>query len=238
MIPPYRPRVPFDLCPPELYTIMLHCWAEEPDDRYDAQRLRSLLRAVPGNKNRNLMDDLMRRMEKYANDLEDKVNERTAEFMDEKKRSEDLLYQMLPRPVANKLKQGHFVEPEAFDMVTIYFSDIVGFTSLCMDSTPMQVVDLLNDLYTLFDGVIEHYDVYKVETIGDAYVVSERIGFITKSPEIKHWKPISQQTSSNLFSAFAGGQWLAATERDASRSGDIAYVVASHSSAQFFQNET
>ncbi|XP_046542836.1 atrial natriuretic peptide receptor 1-like, partial [Haliotis rubra] len=67
--------------------------------------------------------------------------------------------------VAQALVRGESVAAEAYEHVTIYFSDICGFTALSA------VIDLLNDLYTTFDSIIENFDVYKVETIGDAYMV-------------------------------------------------------------------
>ncbi len=70
--------------------------------------------------------------------------------------------------VAEKLKLGLPVDPEDFSEVTIYFSDIVGFTTISAYSTPFEVVDLLNDLYTAFDATINDYNVYKVSHLSNS----------------------------------------------------------------------
>ncbi|XP_051156964.1 receptor-type guanylate cyclase Gyc76C-like [Leptopilina boulardi] len=174
--PPFRPNV--DIlseseadCAEYIVSTITDCWTECPELRPDFKIIRTRLKKMKAGRHRNIMDQMMDMMEKYANNLEDLVSERTRLLFEEKQKTEDLLHRMLPEPVANCLTNGIGVEPEAFDLVTIYFSDIVGFTSMSAESTPFQVVNFLNDLYTLFDRIIKGYDVYKVETIGDAYMV-------------------------------------------------------------------
>ncbi|XP_062385816.1 atrial natriuretic peptide receptor 1 [Sardina pilchardus] len=155
----------------ELGQLMQRCWAEEPSERPDFSQIKVLLRKNNRGYGSNILDNLLSRMEQYANNLEELVEERTQAYHEEKRKAEALLYQILPHSVAEQLKRGETVQAEAFDSVTIYFSDIVGFTALSAESTPMQVVAFLNDLYTCFDAIIDNFDVYKVETIGDAYMV-------------------------------------------------------------------
>ncbi|KAG8237780.1 hypothetical protein J437_LFUL017331, partial [Ladona fulva] len=175
VLEPFRPDLDIlrtiDSRPEYILSCMRDCWAEDPDARPDFRSIRVQLKKMREGMQRNIMDQMMDMMEKYANHLEDLVGQRTKLLFEEKQKTEDLLHRMLPAPVANNLTKGIGVEPESFDSVTIYFSDIVGFTALSAASSPLQVVNFLNDLYTLFDSIIRGYDVYKVETIGDAYMV-------------------------------------------------------------------
>uniref|UniRef100_A0A914V6Q0 Guanylate cyclase n=1 Tax=Plectus sambesii TaxID=2011161 RepID=A0A914V6Q0_9BILA len=170
---PFRPEFPHQSLldtNPAMVQLVRECWAEQPKDRPSLQTIRAALKGMMNGRNANLMDHVMSMMESYAGTLEEQVEERTKQLTEEQKKSDILLYRMLPRQVADKLKVGQAVEPEAFDNVSIMFSDVVGFTKLASKCTPLQVVNLLNDLYTLFDGIIDEYDVYKVETIGDGYL--------------------------------------------------------------------
>nr|XP_055149745.1 atrial natriuretic peptide receptor 2 isoform X6 [Symphalangus syndactylus] len=169
--PYFRPSIDRAQLNEELVLLMERCWAQDPAERPDFGQIKGFIRRFNKEGGTSILDNLLLRMEQYANNLEKLVEERTQAYLEEKRKAEALLYQILPHSVAEQLKRGETVQAEAFDSVTIYFSDIVGFTALSAESTPMQVVTLLNDLYTCFDAIIDNFDVYKVETIGDAYMV-------------------------------------------------------------------
>uniref|UniRef100_A0A8C1NL15 guanylate cyclase n=1 Tax=Cyprinus carpio TaxID=7962 RepID=A0A8C1NL15_CYPCA len=169
--PYFRPTTDNSRHCEELTILMEGCWAEDSAERPDFSHIKIFIAKFNKEGSTSILNNLLSRMEQYANNLENLVEERTQAYLEEKRKAENLLYQILPHSVAEQLKRGETVQAEAFDSVTIYFSDIVGFTSMSAESTPLQVVTLLNDLYTCFDAIIDNFDVYKVETIGDAYMV-------------------------------------------------------------------
>uniref|UniRef100_A0A672RRW3 Guanylate cyclase n=1 Tax=Sinocyclocheilus grahami TaxID=75366 RepID=A0A672RRW3_SINGR len=170
-----RPTVSVDEAPLEVIQIMKQAWSEEPDKRPTFEEIFRQFKNVNKGKKTNIIDSMLRMLEQYSSNLEDLIRERTEELEVERQKTDALLAQMLPKSVALALKTGKPVKPEHFSDVTLYFSDIVGFTTISALSEPIEVVDLLNDLYILFDGIIAIHDVYKVETIGDAYMVASGV---------------------------------------------------------------
>merc|ERR1712080_427135 len=146
-----------------------NCWNEVPSIRPKIAECKQKVSQIDPQKG-ELIENLISMLEMYSSNLENVVAKRTKQLQKESQRTEDLVSRLLPKSVADNLKQGNSVEPENFEFVTIYFSDIVGFTSIAKASTPFEVVALLNNMYTLFDSISAKHDVYKVETIGDAYM--------------------------------------------------------------------
>ncbi|XP_063411533.1 atrial natriuretic peptide receptor 1-like [Mytilus trossulus] len=176
-------------CPDEYCKLISICRSHNPIERPSFESIKRRLQRINPNK-QNPVDLIITMMEKYSKHLESVVAERTQDLMAEKHRTETLLYSMLPRSVADSLKTGLSVQAESFDQCTIYFSDIVGFTVLCSKSSALEVVGLLNRLYTVFDEIIENFCVYKVETIGDAYMVAS--GLPKRTPN--HASEIAQMS--------------------------------------------
>ncbi|XP_049598271.1 retinal guanylyl cyclase 1 [Syngnathus scovelli] len=170
-----RPSMSVDQAPLDVIQILKQAWSEEPEKRPTFHDIFKQFKSITKGKKTNIIDSMLRMLEQYSSNLEDLIRERTEELEVERQKTDQLVAQMLPKSVAQALKTGKPVKPEHFSEVTLYFSDIVGFTTISALSEPIEVVDLLNDLYTLFDAIIGLHDVYKVETIGDAYMVASGV---------------------------------------------------------------
>jgi cysteine-rich repeat protein len=138
----FRPPQPFE-CPPEIWSLMKKCWNKDADERPSFVNIQSIL---------NPMD----------------VNNWPG--ANKALQGKEVLYDVFPAHVAEALIAGREVEPERKECVSLFFSDIVGFTNIVSNLDPTMVSELLNRLYTKFDRLAHQHDVFKVETIGDAYV--------------------------------------------------------------------
>ncbi|MGB6169535.1 MAG: adenylate/guanylate cyclase domain-containing protein [Geitlerinemataceae cyanobacterium] len=122
---------------------------------------------------------VMGRLRQTAKELELQVLERTAQLRKtnenlaiEQEKSERLLLNILPRPIAEELKRsdGNSHIAREFAAVSILFADIVGFTNLSQQISAEELVKLLNEIFSKFDRLTDRYGLEKIKTIGDAYM--------------------------------------------------------------------
>ncbi len=111
-----------------------------------------------------------RNLRREKEKLENTVKIRTAEVVAEKKKSDDLLLNILPEEVAEELKAKGSADAKQFDDVTVMFTDFKGFTKISEKLTPSELVAEIHTCFQAFDHIIEKYNVEKIKTIGDAYM--------------------------------------------------------------------
>lgn len=129
-------------------TIMTRCWESSVASRPTVSEISvTLQRMLPDNQ--GVLERMSFMLDKYTTHLEEIVKERTEELSVEKKRVETVLDNLLPRPIADRLKreQCDFIADEV-PSCTVFFSDIVGFTRMSHQATPADVVKMLNALFT------------------------------------------------------------------------------------------
>jgi hypothetical protein len=143
-----RPPVP-ESCPPKAQTLMMECLIGDPRRRPTFEEL----------------DLQLKRLDIATMEPNRKKEDPS------KQEQAVLLYDLFPGHVADALKEGRKVEPQSRDHCTIFSSRIFNFDEISNSLGPLKVSDMLQRLYGRFDELCTAHDVYKVETVSDAYMV-------------------------------------------------------------------
>lgn len=133
-------------------------------------RLRSALRLKQETDRRKAREQELQRLNGRLEQVLTNLAEQHHMLQLEQEKSERLLLNILPSSVAQQLKQSPGVIAERFEEVTVLFADIVDFTPLSASIPPEELVNLLNDIFSLFDHLAEKHGLEKIKTIGDAYM--------------------------------------------------------------------
>ena len=91
------------------------------------------------------------------------------------KQSDDLLHNILPDEIASRLKSTNTMIADSFESASVLFADVVDFTPMSARMSPLELVGLLNDLFTTFDGFVDALGMEKIKTVGDAYMVASGV---------------------------------------------------------------
>jgi class 3 adenylate cyclase len=104
--------------------------------------------------------------------LRDRERAYIKKLRSEQERSEQLLLNILPRPIAERLKEGQRTIADVFPDVTVLFADLVGFTRMSEQLPPAELVAMLNKIFSMFDQLAEKHGLEKIKTIGDEYMAA------------------------------------------------------------------
>ena len=118
--------------------------------------------------------ELQTKNERLKESIEE-INQLNVVLANEQTKADSLLLNILPEEIAVRLKEGEETIADQFDNVTVIFTDIVGFTNLASLVSATTIVKLLNLLFSKFDALLDHYNVEKIKTIGDSYMVAAGI---------------------------------------------------------------
>jgi len=117
--------------------------------------------------------------------LEQIINQRTAELTREKEKTDELLANLLPKDTVDELKNTGKATSQKFNMVTVLFSDIQGFTKIAEQMNPDKLIDELDNFFFHFDSVVEKYNIEKIKTIGDAYMCAGGIPYKNRTNPVE-----------------------------------------------------
>ncbi|GDX51122.1 hypothetical protein LBMAG27_01690 [Bacteroidota bacterium] len=120
-------------------------------------------------------------LENQKSVLEIKVEERTTELKIEKKKSDDLLLNILPSEVADELKAKGSADAKQFDDVTVMFTDFKGFTQISEKLSPTELVNEIHTCFKAFDNIISKHNIEKIKTIGDSYMCAGGLPVMNKT---------------------------------------------------------
>ena len=135
-------------------------------------------------------------------------------FQDEREKSESLLRNTLPLPIAEELKKEQKVAPRHYDDVTVLFTDFKGFTGIAESMSPQELVSELDECFRAFDQIIKGCNLEKIKTIGDAYMAAGGI------PEESHDHPVRTIQAALEMLRFMD-RWKEKKEREGKPSWEI-----------------
>lgn len=139
--------------------------------KFLAQEYQRLLQeAVKITKVGDTMQEKLLKAQEALQELNAKLADTNLQLNSERERSEQLLRNILPGIIADRMKRGETTIADSFNEVTVLFADIVGFTHLSSVTSPEFVVAILNDVFAYFDDLCEKYGLEKIKTIGDSYM--------------------------------------------------------------------